>query len=253
MIKRTRSNLSRHLQEVVSPSREMVAREAIVEANPLNPQTQTNPVLFIQDTAGNRNTILVSCRVVPSNQYVLCKLADSPWIGDDYGYYKLPKIGEQVIVLFLHQDINSGVIVGRLNSIEELVPMTLDEFTTIRKDEHNNEEIWNANGSEFTDANGNIIATSETEINIEHKDNNSYLKLQSAIAEVESAMIKLGASASEAAVLGDAFRTLYNANVAIFNSHTHAGVMAGGGTTAPPSASQTSMSASELSTKVQIE
>ena len=156
----TKAKLTEYLQDLTR-FQGSLSSEAIVEANPANPKTA---LIVIPDPL--RAEVLVSCRIVPDNQYVYAKLADFNWVGDGYSSIKYPKKGEQVIVLFLHGDINSGVIVGRMPSIEEPIHIETTILNTIRMDEWGNEEIWDAIGTKTTDVSGNIIETSATGIKI---------------------------------------------------------------------------------------
>jgi len=73
------------------------------------------------------------------------------------------------------------------------------------------------------------------------------------LLEVTAGEARIGsASATESAVLGDLFKTFLDAFITLFNAHTHSGVFPGGSSTAPPSAVQTLMPSSNLSSKVKI-
>lgn len=55
------------------------------------------------------------------------------------------------------------------------------------------------------------------------------------------------ANATEHVMLGDAFMTLYNAFVTLFNTHQHSAVQTGGGVSGPPTTPTAPMSSSQLS------
>lgn len=152
-VKGNKAKLSGYLQEISSRGSALIASEAIVEPNPSNPNT----VLSVLPAADLSET-LVSCRLVPTGQYIYAKLG-FPWVGSDYCQMKYPKVGEQVIVVFLHGDINSAVIISRLPSLLEPIPvdLTLDNF--VQKDEHGNQIVWDATGTFFTDAFDNTVTT----------------------------------------------------------------------------------------------
>lgn len=155
-----KAKLTQYLNDITK-QRGSFSSEAIVEPNPSSPRTAE---CIMVDAL--RAEVLVSCRIVPDNQYILAKLADFNWVGNGYSNVKYPKIGEQVIILFLRNDINSGVIVGRMPSIEEPVQPLVSSLNTVTKDEFGNEMIWDAAGIKITDATGNEIETSATGITV---------------------------------------------------------------------------------------
>ena len=86
------------------------------------------------------------------------------------------------------------------------------------------------------------------------KQISTYLKLEAAVATLESASIKLGSSATEAAVLGNAFKTFIDLFIVMFNAHTHNYTDDGNPmVTLLPNSIQTPMPAGTLSSKVKIQ
>jgi hypothetical protein len=59
---------------------------------------------------------------------------NSPWVGNQWGMFAAPSIGDLVDVLFTTGDINSGIIVSRsFNQVNQPLPVKSGEFWLVHK------------------------------------------------------------------------------------------------------------------------
>lgn len=182
----------------------------------------------------------------PTNQgKITCKIPslninESSWI-NRCGLsrsWSIPQVGS--LVMLLHEEGDQEYIEYIGTSTKQVLSPVVEPKPSLTKDDialYIDNDVY----IKMTDAETMISQAS------------TYLKLELAVATLESNLINLGSSATEAAVLGDTFKIFLDGFITLFNTHTHGGVTTGLGNTATPSATQIVTPPNTLSVKVKIE
>jgi len=173
--------------------------------------------------------------------------------GSGFGLFVLPEIGDEVVVIFTNDDINSGIVVARMPNKFDYVPAGVghDKILLVGKPGHNLDITINGNvsmvvtGDTSIDTTGNVDVQSGGDSTVTAGGN-------ATVEAAANASVKAGAAAdvtAPAVTLGNgAGGEQAMATAAFYNwvlTHTHSGTEPGPGnsgapTTPPPADSLTS-------------
>ena len=132
------------------------------------------------------------------------------WAGGGYGYFCLPRVGQEVIVDFLEGDPDRPVITGRLYNADHLPPYTLPEKKTISTIKSKTYKGEGANEIRFEDQSGKeqlfIHAQKDLDIRVlgDHKvtvDNEHHLLVKKA-SKVKLGSLSLTVGGDQAMKVG---------------------------------------------------
>lgn len=190
----------------------------------------------------------------PTNATVICKIQpedpgnpefslsgalplSSQFVGNGWGMFSAPSIGDQVVIAFEDGNINSGMVIGRLWSNEDVaLAVPSQEFWLVHKSgsyiKLTNDGKLSVNGNVEIDltaptinitANGNVTINADVDVKINAVNADIIATSQ---ASITAPQISLGdGSASLKSLVNDTI-------IGIYNSHTHNDPQ--GGTTAIP-------------------
>lgn len=182
-------------------------------------------------TSYDPNTYSAVVRLKPDNSLTGWLPVTSPWIGNGWGMFCPPSVGDLVEVQFQEDDLNAGFIVGRFyNDSDRPLPVQSGECWLFHKSgsfvKLTNDGKLLINGSVEIDATAptiNITATGN--ITAQAGGNATVQAAGSATIQAPSIVLK-NAGAALKKLCTDVFMTLYN-------GHTHTSSTAGTQTSAP--------------------
>lgn len=155
--------------------------------------------------------------------------------GSGFGLFVLPEIGDEVVVIFTNDDINSGIVVARMPNKFDSIPAGVghDKILLVGKPGHNLDVTINGNVSMVVTGNTSINTTGNVDV---ESGGNSTVKAggNAKVDAAANASVKAGAAAdvtAPAVTLGNgAGGEQEMATAAFYNwviTHTHSGVQSG--------------------------
>ncbi len=154
--------------------------------------------------------------------------------GSGFGLFVLPEIGDEVVVIFTNNDINSGIVVARMPNKFDSIPAGVghDKILLVGKPGHNLDITINGNVSMKVTGNTNIDTSGNVEVKsggTAKVDATGNATVQSAAsANVTAPAVTLGNGAGGEQEMATA--AFYNWVI----THTHSGVQSGLDTSGAP-------------------
>ncbi len=154
--------------------------------------------------------------------------------GSGFGLFVLPEIGDEVVVIFANDDINSGIVVARMPNKFDSIPAGVghDKILLVGKPGHNLDVTINGNVSMKVTGNTNIDTSGNVEVKsggTAKVDATGNATVQSAAsANVTAPAVTLGNGAGGEQEMATA--AFYNWVI----THTHSGVQSGLDTSGAP-------------------
>lgn len=154
--------------------------------------------------------------------------------GSGFGLFVLPEIGDEVVVIFTNNDINSGIVVARMPNKFDSIPAGVghDKILLVGKPGHNLDVTINGNvsmkvtGNTNIDTSGNVEVKSGGTAKVDATGNATVLSAAS--ANVTAPAVTLGNGAGGEQEMATA--AFYNWVI----THTHNGVSSGLDTSGAP-------------------